>query len=361
MIFENIYEIIAFILSSAGILQYMQSYSDALGIPIAPKLIITLVETALLLVGVALMVMFLTWMERKVLGHAQARLGPMITWYHGLLQPVVDGVKLLSKEDLMPKRADRWMYFIAPMIAFVPVILVFVPIPFGRDGAIISDLPMGILYVMAVSAISPIGILIGGWASDNKYSLLGALRGVAQDISYEVPMALTVIGIVLITGSLSLQDIVLFQGEKTWFVFLQPLGFIIFLVATVAEMGRIPFDLHESESEFVAGFFTEYSGMKFAFFFLAEYAHLFGIAAIMTTLYFGGWHGPMIPMIPPIITSIGWFTLKVLAIIFFTMWLRATVPRVRVDQILDIGWKVMLPLALLNVFITGLLVAGGVL
>ncbi|MHC1571489.1 MAG: NADH-quinone oxidoreductase subunit NuoH [Methanosarcinales archaeon] len=360
MIFENIYDIIAFILSSAGILQRMQSYSDALGIPIAPKLIIILVESALLLVGVALMVMFLTWMERKVLGHAQARLGPMITWYHGLLQPIVDGVKLLSKEDLMPRRADKWLFFIAPMIAFVPALLVFIPIPFGCCGAIISDLPMGILYVMAVSAISPIGILIGGWASDNKYSLLGALRAAAQDLSYEIPMVLTIIGIVLITGSLSLQDIVEFQ-DKIWFVFLQPLGFIIFLVAAIAEMSRIPFDLHESESEFVAGFFTEYSGMKFAFFFLAEYAHLFGIAAIMTTLYFGGWHGPMIPMIPPIITSIVWFTLKVLVIIFFTMWLRATVPRVRVDQILDIGWKVMLPLALFNVFITGLLVAGGVL
>ncbi len=338
MIFENIYDIIAFILSSAGILQRMQSYSDALGIPIAPKLIIILVESALLLVGVALMVMFLTWMERKVLGHAQARLGPMITWYHGLLQPIVDGVKLLSKEDLMPRRADKWLFFIAPMIAFVPALLVFIPIPFGCCGAIISDLPMGILYVMAVSAISPIGILIGGWASDNKYSLLGALRAAAQDLSYEIPMVLTIIGIVLITGSLSLQEIVEFQ-DKIWFVFLQPLGFIIFLVAAIAE----------------------YSGMKFAFFFLAEYAHLFGIAAIMTTLYFGGWHGPMIPMIPPIITSIVWFTLKVLVIIFFTMWLRATVPRVRVDQILDIGWKVMLPLALFNVFITGLLVAGGVL
>jgi len=239
----------------------------------------------------------------------------------------------------MPKRADKWLYFIAPLIVFVPSILVFIPMPFGQ-GAIVSDLPVGILYIMAISAISPVGILVAGWASDNKYALLGSLRAVAQDISYEIPMVLTVIGVVLITGSLSMQDIVLAQGEKTWFVFLQPLGFIIFLIAAVAEMSRIPFDLHESESEFVAGFFTEYSGMKFAFFFLAEYAHLFGISAVMATLYFGGWHGPLIPGVPVVIMSIGWFTIKVLAIVFFAIWLRGTVPRVRVDQILSIGWKV---------------------
>jgi len=348
---QTIYDNIVYLLSLVGI-----SFGDS----IVPKIIIVLLIAVLLLVGVALMVMFFTWMERKVLGHVQVRLGPMITGPHGLLQPIVDGIKLLTKEDTTPKRADKWLYFIAPLIVFVPSILVFIPMPFGQ-GAIVSDLPVGILYIMAISAISPVGILVAGWASDNKYALLGSLRAVAQDISYEIPMVLTVIGVVLITGSLSMQDIVLAQGEKTWFVFLQPLGFIIFLIAAIAEMSRIPFDLHESESEFVAGFFTEYSGMKFAFFFLAEYAHLFGISAVMATLYFGGWQGPLIPGVPVVIMSIGWFTIKVLAIVFFTIWLRGTVPRVRVDQILSIGWKVMIPLALLNLFITGLLVAGGVL
>jgi NADH-quinone oxidoreductase subunit H len=363
---QNLYDIIAFILTTIGILPILEDIFGYFGLYIVPKLIIVLLESSILLGVVSIVVMALTWLERKVLGHAQARLGPMITGPHGILQPIVDGVKLLTKEDLIPRNADKWAFTIAPFFAFIPALLAFVPIPFGKN-LIVSDLPTGILFIMAVSAISPIGILIAGWASNNKYSLLGALRAVAQDISYEIPMVITVIGIVLITGSLSMQDIVLAQSDKIfgvvprWFVLMQPLGFIVFLIASVAEMGRTPFDLQESESELVAGFFTEYSGMKFAFFFLAEYAHLFAIAGIMTTLYFGGWQGPSLPLLPETLSSLAWFAVKVFAIIFFAMWLRATVPRVRVDQLLELGWKILIPLSLVNVFITGVLVIWGVL
>lgn len=363
---QNLYDIIAFILTTIGVLPVLEDIFGYLGLDIVPKLLIVLLESAILLGVVAIVVMALTWLERKVLGHAQARLGPMITGPHGVLQPIVDGVKLLTKEDLIPRNADKWAFNIAPFFAFVPALLAFVPLPFGK-GIIVSDLATGILFIMAVSAISPIGILLAGWASNNKYSLLGALRAVAQDFSYEIPMVITVIGVVLITGSLSMQDIVLAQGDKIfgvipmWFIVLQPLGFIIFLITAIAEMGRIPFDLQESESELVAGFFTEYSGMKFSFFFLAEYAHLFAIAGIMATLYLGGWQGPGIPLLPETLSSLVWFGVKVFAIIFFTMWLRATVPRVRVDQLLELGWKILIPVSLFNVFITGILVMEGVL
>ncbi len=327
---------------------------------------IVVLDAVILLGFVAVTVMFLTWLERKVLAHAQARFGPMITGPHGMLQPIMDGIKLLTKEDIIPRQADRVVFTLAPLASFVPALIVFVPIPFG-DGLVISDLRVGLLYIIAISAVSPVGIIMAGWSSNNKYSLMGAIRAVAQDMSYEIPLALTALAIVVLAGSLSTVDIVKAQGGAwlgvipRWFIFLQPLGFVIFLIASVAEMGRTPFDLQESESELVAGFFTEYSGMKFAMFFLAEYAHLFAVSGIIATLFLGGWQGPRIPGIPFEILSLIYFLAKVYAIIFFAMWLRATVPRVRIDQLLNLGWKILIPLSLLNLLVTSFLVMAGVI
>lgn len=355
----NYYDIIVWILNWLRVYEPVNSFLEKYGIAIILKLFIIFVVAVIVLAFVALTVMLLTWLERKVFAHVQARFGPMVTGWHGLLQPIADGVKLFFKEDIVPAKADKWLFTIAPLIVFVPAFLVFVPIPFGKS-LIVQDLRVGIIYIIAVSAISPIGVLVAGWASNNKYSLLGALRAAAQDISYEVPLALTALAVVLLAGSLSTQDIVAKQ-QNIWFIFLMPLGFIIFLIASIAEMGRIPFDLQESEQELVAGFFTEYSGAKFVFFFLAEYAHLFAIAGIITTLFLGGWIGPLIPFLHPEISYFIWFIIKCYAVIFFAMWLRGTVPRVRIDQLLGIGWKVMTPLALINLLLYGFLMVLGVI
>ena len=366
--FENAYELIVFILNYIGIYKPINEIFTMLGIEYVLRIIIVTVEIAVVLVFALLTIMFLTWMERKVVAMVQARYGPMVTGPRGLLQPVVDGIKLIGKEDIIPAKADRWIFTLAPFIIFIPALLLFIPLPFG-ESLIISDMNVGLLYIIAISAVSPIAILLAGWASNNKYSLMGAVRAVAQDISYTIPLALSAIAIVLLTGSLSTVDIVTAQTGTwfgfvpKWFIFLQPLGFILFLIASIAEMGRIPFDFQESEQELVAGFFTEYSGMKFAMFFLAEYAHLFSVSAIVVTLFLGGWSIPFLNLLPPVLVPLitfGVFVFKTYIIIFFTMWLRDTVPRVRIDQLLNLGWKIMIPLALLNLVVTGFLLTVGV-
>jgi len=368
IMFANSYELIVFILNYIGIYKPINEIFTMLGIEYLLRIIIVTVEIAVVLVFALLTIMFLTWMERKVVAMVQARYGPMVTGPRGLLQPVVDGIKLIGKEDIIPAKADRWIFTLAPFIIFIPALLLFIPLPFG-ESLIISDMNVGLLYIIAISAVSPIAILLAGWASNNKYSLMGAVRAVAQDISYTIPLALSAIAIVLLTGSLSTVDIVTAQTGTwfgfvpKWFIFLQPLGFILFLIASIAEMGRIPFDFQESEQELVAGFFTEYSGMKFAMFFLAEYAHLFSVSAIVVTLFLGGWSIPFLNLLPPVLVPLitfGVFVFKTYIIIFFTMWLRDTVPRVRIDQLLNLGWKIMIPLALLNLVVTGFLLTVGV-
>lgn len=365
----NAYELIVNILTALGVYEPVLNVFKAFGAEYGLKVTIVFVEIAVLMAFVLVTVMFLTWMERKVVAMVQVRYGPMVTGPRGLLQPVMDGVKLIGKEDIIPAEADRWIFTLAPFIVFIPALLVFIPLPFGQY-LIISDLRVGLLYIIAISAISPVAILLAGWASNNKYSLMGAMRAVAQDISYTIPLTLAAIAVVLFTGSLSTVDIVNAQSGTwfgiipQWFIFLQPLGFILFLIASIAEMGRIPFDLQESESELVAGFFTEYTGMKFAMFFLAEYAHLFAVSGIIVTLFLGGWNGPMLSFIPAFavpLVSLVYFLIKTYAVIFFAMWLRDTVPRVRIDQLLNLGWKIMVPLALLNLLVTGFLVTAGVI
>jgi len=285
------------------------------------------------------------WVERKVMAHLQSRLGPMRTGWHGLLQPIADALKLLGKEDLTPDGADRTLFLIAPMIAFVPSVLVYTAMPWVQEAAGFS-FDVGIFLVFGITALYPVGVLLGGWASHNKYSLMGGFRAAAQQISYEVPMVLAAMGIVMLAGSMKLETIVEAQSG-VWNILTQPLAFIIFFITVLAELSRIPFDLPEGESELVGGFNVEYSSMRFALYFVAEYANLFTLSLLTSLLFLGGWNGPVLP-------GIVWLLLKTYLLVFVIIWLRATLPRVRVDQLMGFGWKLMIPAALLNVFITAL-------
>jgi NADH-quinone oxidoreductase subunit H len=255
---------------------------------------------------------------------------------------VADAIKVLVKEDIIPDKADKLLHWLAPVVTFFPALLILAVVPF-HNGAALVDLNIGILYVVAVSSLSTLGVIMAGWGSNNKFSLIAAARAVAQVISYELPVVLSIIGVILLAGSLSLSDIVAQQSVP--FILFQPLGFLIFFIGVVAEMNRSPFDLLEAESEIVAGFHTEYSSMKFALFYLAEYAHAFASAAILTTLFLGGWKGPILP---PLI----WFLIKTVLVFVFIFWMRATLPRLRVDQFMAFLWKGLLPMALINLFLT---------
>ena len=283
-----------------------------------------------------------TWVERRLIGRIQSRLGPNRWGPFGLLTPVADALKLLTKESTRPEGVDPWIYNLAPLVFIMPVILVFAVIPFGKN-TYVANLNIGILFIIAVTTVPTIGMFMAGWASGNRYSLFGAMRGVAQLISYEVPMVLSIVGVLLLAGSLSLVDMV--EAQKIPFIFVQPLGFFIFAVAASAEMNRSPFDIVEADSELVAGFHTEYSGMKWGTFQLAEFIAPFGAAAIVTTLFLKGWEGPALP-------SHLWFFIKVWGVWFVLLWVRATLPRLRVDQIMALAWKFLFPLGLINLFVT---------
>jgi NADH-quinone oxidoreductase subunit H len=322
-------------------------------------IIITLIKVLIVFVVFLLMIAFLTWLERKLLGHFQVRLGPMRVGPHGLLQPIADGIKLLFKEDITPANVNKVVYMLAPLLTFIPALIIVAVIPFGRQiqlfgqkiDMVISNFNMGVLYILAVSSIAVYGIVLAGWSSNNKYSLLGGLRSSAQMISYEVSLGLSLIGLLMISGSLNLVEIVKSQDSFFhWYIFRQPLGFIIFLICGIADNNRSPFDLPEAENELVAGYYTEYSSMKFALFFLGEYGNMINISALTTTLFLGGWQGPILP-------SFIWFFVKVFVLLFLYIWIRATVPRFRYDQLMSFGWKVLLPLALFNIFITGIIMA----
>ena len=303
-----------------------------------------LVFTVIIITFVLLLVMGFIWLERRGMGRMQARLGPNRAGPFGLLQPVADAIKVLLKEDIIPAKADKIVYWIAPVVAFAPTLMIFAVVPFA-NGAALVDLNIGILYVVAISSISTLGVFMAGWGSSNKYSLLGAMRDVAAVVSYEIPLVLAILGVVLMTGSLSLNQIVLAQNVP--FILLQPLGFLLFFISGCAEINRSPFDLMEADSEIVAGFHTEYSGMKFAMFYLAEYAEALVISTIIATLFLGGWRGPVLP---PWL----WLVLKVFAVFFVMVWTRTTFPRVRIDQLMALAWKFLLPLAMINLLITGL-------
>lgn len=291
------------------------------------------------------------YLERKISGWIQARVGPKHVGPQGILQTVADTIKLLQKENIVPRHADYLVFSSAPLIVTVAALLGYVVIPWGKLGdwiLIVRDLNIGVLYFAAMSSLVVIGILTGGWSSNNKYALLGGLRSASQLISYELPLGFAIISVAMMAGSLSTVEIVNAQ-QDVWFVFKQPLAFLIFLTAAAAETNRVPFDLPEAESELVAGYFAEYTGMRFALFQLGEYAEMLAMAAMTTVLFLGGWRGPWLP---PIL----WFFIKTYAVVFFFMWVRWTYPRLRIDQLLNLSWKVLLPLGLLNILVTGLVV-----
>lgn len=289
--------------------------------------------------------------ERKVMGFMQLRHGPnQVGGKWGLLQTVADVLKLLLKEDTIPKLADRPLFILAPVIAFAPAFMVLATVPF-TDKFQFADLGVGLLYYVAVSGITVVGIVTASWASNNKYSLLGGMRAAAQMISYEIPLVMSAVGVILLSGSLNLNDIV--EAQKNgWFILWQPIAFIVFFISAVAELNRVPFDLPEAESELIAGFHIEYSGFRWAFFMLAEYVYFFAMSALITVLFLGGWLPlPFLGFIPGAV----WFALKFTLIVFILAWFRSTFPRVRADQLMEFGWKVLLPIALANIFLTALL------
>ncbi len=308
---------------------------------------------------------YLTFFERRVLARIQNRIGPNRAGPAGLLQPAADGVKLIFKEELIPDRADRPLFILAPVVTVLPALIILAVIPIGPDISIFgrtvrlsiaSDINVGVLYILAVASIAVYGIMLAGWASGNKYALLGGLRASAQMVSYELTLGLTIVVPILLANSMSIQEIIEVQSRSIfgWFIFRQPVAALIFFIATLAEVNRAPFDLPEAEQELVAGYHTEYSGMKFALFFMAEYSKMIAVSAIAASLFLGGYAGPgvdQIPLLGPLYLSV-----KILLLLFVMIWLRATLPRIRYDRLMDFGWKILLPLSLLNVAVTAVLV-----
>ena len=311
------------------------------------------VKLAVVFFTILTLAAYLVFAERKILAWVQDRKGPNRVGPFGLLQPLADLIKLLTKEDVLPASADRWLFYVAPAMAAIPALLIFSVIPFGAPltvvghnvPLVVADLNVGLLFFLALSSIAVYGIAIGGWASNSKYALLGGIRGLAQLISYELSMGLSLVPVVMLSRSFSLTDIVAAQAQMPFIVY-QPLAFVIFLLSITAECKRIPFDLPEAEGELVAGFHTEYSGMRFGLFFVGEYINIIVLGGLATTFFLGGWSGPLLP---PVV----WFSLKTLAIAFFFIWMRGTLPRLRYDQLMHLGWKVLTPLALVNIVVTG--------
>ncbi len=318
---------------------------------------LTLVGCASVLGFISVFALFAIWLERKVSAHMQDRLGPMrVGGWHGWAQTIADGIKLFLKEDIIPAMADRKLFTLAPLVVFVGSFAVFVAVPFG-DRLIVRDLNIGIFYILAISSLVVIGVVMAGWSSNNKWSLLGAMRSAAQVVSYEIPVALALLSVIMIVGSLSMQDIVKDQsgGFLNWFIFRNPftfLAFFIYFVASLSEVNRTPFDIPEAESELVAGYHTEYSGMRFSFFFIAEYANMFAVSAIATTIFLGGWQAPWGD--PIVADGAIWFIGKATFLVFVQMWIRWTLPRLRVDQLMYIGWKVLTPFSFANIIGVGL-------
>jgi NADH-quinone oxidoreductase subunit H len=331
-------------------------------------IILPLVKIVIVLVAVLVTVMYIVLLERKVQAWVQVRLGPMRVGPHGILQPLADVLKLFVKEDITPVKADKWVFTAAPIIVLVPALIAFAVIPFGKTVTLfgttmpgyIADVNVGLLYIVSVAGIGIYGIILGGWSSNSKYPLLASLRASAQLISYEIAVTMTLVTVIMLSGTLSMVGIVDAQLAKGWwFGFMQPVAFAIYFIGGLAETNRAPFDLPEAEQELVAGFHTEYSGMRFAFYFLAEYANMIVVSTVATTLFLGGWLAPF-PNVPALsllglVPGWAWFILKTFLFLYVFLWVRATLPRYRYDQLMRLGWKWLIPLAILNVVVTGLL------
>ena len=329
--------------------------------------VIPLLKIVVVLNGVLLAVTYMTLLERKVIAWVQVRLGPMRVGPQGVLQPIADAVKLILKEDITPSRADRWVFTLAPILTMVPALIVFAVIPFGSDLTIfgrrvplyIADINVGLLYIVSITSIGVYGIILAGYASNSKYPLLAGLRASAQLISYEIAVTMMLVSIVVMSGTLSMVGIIDAQKNAgVWYVFVQPVAFVILFIGGLAETNRAPFDMPEAEQELTGGFHTEYSGMRFALFFLAEYANMIVVSAVATTLFLGGWLRPfpnvaalwILDYIPGWI----WFLTKTFAFLYLFIWIRATLPRYRYDQLMRLGWKVLIPLAIANLVVTGI-------
>jgi len=316
--------------------------------------IILLIKLAVMLGGLLLAASYLVWLERKLLARIQIRRGPNRAGIFGLLQPIADAVKLLTKEDIIPAQADAFIFQLAPAVVASTALLMFAVVPVGPDielfghpiPMVITDLNVGLLYVFALSSLGVYGVALGGWASNSKFALLGGIRGAAQMISYELALGLSLVPIVMLAGSFSLTEIVDAQAGGLWFIVLQPVSFVIFVLSAMAESKRIPFDLPEAENELGAGFHTEYSGMRFGLFFLGEYVHIQVLGALIAVFFLGGWHGPYLP---PVV----WLVVKILVVAVIMIWVRGTLPRLRYDQLMALGWKVLIPLSLINIVLTG--------
>ncbi len=337
-------------------------------------LIEALVKSVIIAVTLLTGFAYMTYAERRVVALMQVRKGPNRVGPAGLLQPLADGIKLFFKETPTPRGADRVVYTIAPIISTVAALLAFAVVPIGESITLfgytiplrLTDLNIGLLYILGITSLGVYGIVLAGWSSNNKYALIGGLRSSAQMISYELSLGLSLVATMMLVGSLSLLDIVYYQQQPLlgpipgtsiflprWFLFVAPLGFVVWLVSAIAETNRAPFDLPEAETELVAGYHTEYAGMRFALFFMAEYINMINVGAFAATLFLGGWQGPFLSeVLGPV-----WFTLKVMAMLFLYIWLRATLPRFRYDRLMTFGWKVLLPLSLVNVFIYAAFVA----
>jgi NADH-quinone oxidoreductase subunit H len=346
--------------------------------PLIEFLLVPFVKIVVILLGIILAAAYMSFFERKIVAYMQIRVGPNRVWPRGWLQPIADALKLFVKEDILPKRVDTVVYMLAPAIMIVPALVVFSVIPFGPETELfgfkftqyLADINVGVLFVLGVSSVGVYGVILGGWGSNNKFSLMGGLRSAAQLVSYEVPMGFSVVAVLLMAGSLSLVKIV--EAQRTsgwWFVFPGVVAWFIYWSCGVAETNRNPFDLPEAESELVAGYHTEYSGMKFAFYFLAEYANMIVISSMMVVMFWGGWLPPFPNWLAPLwalpvlgwIPPIAWFILKVALFMFCFIWFRGTFPRYRFDQLMHLGWKVFIPVSLANVIVIalGVLLLGG--
>ena len=322
-------------------------------------LIVLLIKIAVMLGGLLLAASYLVWLERKLLARLQIRLGPNRAGIFGLLQPIADAIKLLTKEDIVPSAADGFIFRLAPAVVAVTALLMFAVVPLGPDIRVfgravlmvITDLNVGLLFVFALSSLGVYGVALGGWASNSKFALLGGIRGAAQMISYELALGLSLVPVVMLAGSFSLTTIVDAQAGIP-FIVLQPVSFAIFVISAMAESKRIPFDLPEAENELGAGFHTEYSGMRFGLFFLGEYVHIQVLGALTAVFFLGGWHGPLLP---PVV----WLMLKIFIVAVIMIWIRGTLPRLRYDQLMALGWKVLIPASLINIVVTGAFIQFG--
>ncbi len=309
-----------------------------------------ILQIVILVTVIMLHVAYATYWERKVIGHMQVRLGPMMVGWHGLLQPIADGIKSFFKEDVIPERVDKATFRAAPIICLAAMMTALAVLPFAKGWAL-SDVNIGLLFIFAMSSLASYGIILAGWSSNSKYSFLGGLRSMSQVISYEIAMGLSLVGVMMLSGSLNLSEIVEAQVNSSWKIYAIPqfLGFFVFFVSMLAETNRVPFDLPEAETELVSGYATEYSGFRYAMFFMAEYIGMLVMSSIGTLCFLGGWHGPFeVPYLP-----FFWFLLKVYGFMFLFFWIRATLPRYRYDQLMDLGWIILIPLSLANIVITG--------